>query len=71
MVTGEWSGTLCLTEPHAGTDLGLMRTKAEPVKGRSLTGAGKNGVLWPIFSELQKATQAASDHAALFVDLDL
>ena len=30
MVTGEWSGTMNLTEPHAGTDLGLMRTKAEP-----------------------------------------
>lgn len=30
MVTGEWSGTMCLTEPHCGTDLGLVRTKAEP-----------------------------------------
>jgi len=27
---GEWSGTMNLTEPHCGTDLGLMRTKAEP-----------------------------------------
>ena len=28
---GEWTGTMCLTEPHCGTDLGLLRTKAEPV----------------------------------------
>ncbi|HRN06379.1 MAG TPA: acyl-CoA dehydrogenase C-terminal domain-containing protein, partial [Ottowia sp.] len=26
----EWTGTMCLTEPHCGTDLGLLRTKAEP-----------------------------------------
>ena len=30
MVTGEWSGTMCLTEPHCGTDLGLIKTKALP-----------------------------------------
>jgi alkylation response protein AidB-like acyl-CoA dehydrogenase len=30
MVSGEWSGTMCLTEPHCGTDLGLLRTKAVP-----------------------------------------
>lgn len=30
MVTGEWTGTMCLTEPQCGTDLGLVRTKAEP-----------------------------------------
>jgi alkylation response protein AidB-like acyl-CoA dehydrogenase len=30
MVSGKWSGTMNLTEPHCGTDLGLMRTKAEP-----------------------------------------
>ena len=29
MVSGEWTGTMCLTEPHCGTDLGLMRTRAE------------------------------------------
>ncbi|MCJ8146199.1 acyl-CoA dehydrogenase C-terminal domain-containing protein [Acinetobacter sp. A3.8] len=28
--SGEWSGTMCLTEPHAGTDLGIIKTKAEP-----------------------------------------
>jgi alkylation response protein AidB-like acyl-CoA dehydrogenase len=30
LVSGAWSGTMVLTEPHAGTDLGLMRTRAEP-----------------------------------------
>jgi alkylation response protein AidB-like acyl-CoA dehydrogenase len=30
MTSGEWTGTMCLTEPHCGTDLGMMRTKAEP-----------------------------------------
>ncbi|MCB1831493.1 MAG: acyl-CoA dehydrogenase family protein, partial [Gammaproteobacteria bacterium] len=30
MVEGVWSGTMCLTESQAGTDLGLVRTKAEP-----------------------------------------
>ncbi|MEA1013070.1 acyl-CoA dehydrogenase C-terminal domain-containing protein [Sphingosinicella sp. LY1275] len=29
MVSGEWGGTMNLTEPHCGTDLGLLRTKAE------------------------------------------
>jgi alkylation response protein AidB-like acyl-CoA dehydrogenase len=28
--TAEWTGTMCLTEPHCGTDLGLLRTKAVP-----------------------------------------
>ena len=30
LTSGEWTGTMCLTEPHCGTDLGLLRTKAEP-----------------------------------------
>jgi len=30
MVTGKWTGTMNLTEPHAGTDLGLLKTRAEP-----------------------------------------
>jgi alkylation response protein AidB-like acyl-CoA dehydrogenase len=30
LVSGEWTGTMCLTEPHCGTDLGLLKTKAEP-----------------------------------------
>lgn len=28
--SGEWAGTMCLTEPHCGTDLGIMKTKAQP-----------------------------------------
>ncbi|WP_424951318.1 acyl-CoA dehydrogenase C-terminal domain-containing protein [Deinococcus sp.] len=28
LLSGEWTGTMCLTEPHCGTDLGLLRTKA-------------------------------------------
>src|SRR5690606_21910448 len=30
LTEGRWTGTMCLTEPHCGTDLGLLRTKAEP-----------------------------------------
>jgi alkylation response protein AidB-like acyl-CoA dehydrogenase len=30
MVAGKWTGTMNLTEPHAGTDLGLLKTRAEP-----------------------------------------
>lgn len=30
LVEGTWSGTMCLTEPHCGTDLGLIKTKADP-----------------------------------------
>lgn len=30
LTSGEWTGTMCLTEPHCGTDLGLLRTKADP-----------------------------------------
>ncbi|MGF7169132.1 alkylation response protein AidB-like acyl-CoA dehydrogenase [Sphingobium xanthum] len=30
MVSGEWTGTMNLTEPHSGTDLGLIKSKAEP-----------------------------------------
>ncbi len=30
MAAGVWSGTMCLTEPHCGTDLGLIKTRAEP-----------------------------------------
>ena len=32
LADGAWSGTMCLTEPHCGTDLGLIRTKAEPAE---------------------------------------
>jgi len=30
LTSGEWTGTMCLTESQCGTDLGLLRTKAEP-----------------------------------------
>ena len=30
LVSGQWAGTMCLTEPQAGTDLALLRTRAEP-----------------------------------------
>ncbi|CAJ0786502.1 MULTISPECIES: acyl-CoA dehydrogenase C-terminal domain-containing protein [Ralstonia] len=31
LVSGVWTGTMCLTEPHCGTDLGILRTRAEPL----------------------------------------
>ncbi len=36
MVSGKWGGTMNLTEPQCGTDLGLIRTRAEPQAGRLL-----------------------------------
>ncbi|RZU00507.1 acyl-CoA dehydrogenase C-terminal domain-containing protein [Rivibacter subsaxonicus] len=30
LTSGQWTGTMCLTEPHCGTDLGMLRSKAEP-----------------------------------------
>ena len=30
LISGRWTGTMCLTEAHCGTDLGLLKTKAEP-----------------------------------------
>ena len=30
LVSGQWTGTMCLTEPHCGTDLGLLRSRAVP-----------------------------------------
>jgi len=40
IISGQWSGTMCLTEPHCGTDLGLLKTKAEPTDdgGFAITG---------------------------------
>ena len=32
LASGEWSGTMCLTEPQAGTDLGLLTTRATPTE---------------------------------------
>ena len=39
--SGVWTGTMCLTESHCGTDLGLLRSKAEPVLGGSADGSYK------------------------------
>ncbi|MFZ1479992.1 MAG: acyl-CoA dehydrogenase C-terminal domain-containing protein [Paracoccaceae bacterium] len=41
MVACDWTGTMNLTEPHCGTDLGLMRTRAEPQKDGSYTITGQ------------------------------
>lgn len=30
LVSGQWTGTMCLTEPHCGSDLGMLKCKAEP-----------------------------------------
>ncbi|MCY7296073.1 acyl-CoA dehydrogenase family protein [Alteromonas sp. a30] len=35
LISGEWTGTMCLTEPQAGTDLALLNTKAEPAEDGS------------------------------------
>ena len=35
LVSGQWTGTMCLTEPHCGTDLGLLKTRAEPASDGS------------------------------------
>src|SRR5690606_34432634 len=47
MYTGEWAGAMDLTEPHAGTDLGLIRCKAEAQEDGSyrLTGS-KMFITW-------------------------
>jgi alkylation response protein AidB-like acyl-CoA dehydrogenase len=41
LVSGRWTGTMCLTEAHCGTDLGLLKTRAEPAPDGSyrITGA--------------------------------
>jgi alkylation response protein AidB-like acyl-CoA dehydrogenase len=41
MVSCDWTGTMNLTEPHCGTDLGLMRTKAEPQEDGSYKITGR------------------------------
>jgi alkylation response protein AidB-like acyl-CoA dehydrogenase len=40
LVSGRWTGTMCLTEPQAGSDLGLVRTRAEPAGDGSYTLTG-------------------------------
>jgi alkylation response protein AidB-like acyl-CoA dehydrogenase len=41
LTSGEWSGTMCLTEAHCGTDLGLLRTKAIPCEDAQTEGSYK------------------------------
>jgi alkylation response protein AidB-like acyl-CoA dehydrogenase len=41
LVSGEWTGTMCLTESHSGTDLGLLRSKAEPLADGSYRISGE------------------------------
>ena len=41
MTTGEWTGTMCLTEPHCGTDLGLIKTRAVPLSDGSYAITGQ------------------------------
>jgi alkylation response protein AidB-like acyl-CoA dehydrogenase len=40
MVSGKWTGTMNLTEPHCGTDLGLLKTRADPQPDGSYTISG-------------------------------
>ncbi len=40
LISGEWTGTMCLTEPHCGTDLGLLKTRAEPAADGSYSISG-------------------------------
>lgn len=40
LVAGEWTGTMCLTESHAGTDLGIIRSKALPAEDGSFSVSG-------------------------------
>ncbi len=40
VATGEWLATMCLTEPHAGSDLGLVRTRATPQADERYTLSG-------------------------------
>jgi alkylation response protein AidB-like acyl-CoA dehydrogenase len=36
LTAGQWTGTMCLTEAHCGTDLGIIKTRAVPAGGRQL-----------------------------------
>ena len=43
LADGSWSGTMCLTEPQCGTDLGLIRTRAEPGENSAYRITGTKG----------------------------
>jgi len=55
MYAGVWAGSMCLTEPHAGTDLGIIRTKAEPQADGSYKVSGTK-----IFIEHKMGIQASA-----------
>ncbi len=40
LVSGQWAGTMCLTEPHCGTDLGMLTTSATPADDGSYSVTG-------------------------------
>lgn len=44
LVSGEWTGTMCLTEAHAGSDLGIIRSKAEPNEDGSYAITGQKSL---------------------------
>ena len=49
LISGEWTGTMCLTEPQCGTDLRLIRSKAEPQEDGSYSLSGTK--IWITFGE--------------------
>ncbi len=49
LISGEWTGTMCLTEPQCGTDLRLIRSKAEPREDGSYSLSGTK--IWITFGE--------------------
>lgn len=49
LISGEWTGTMCLTEPQCGTDLGLISTKAEPLGDGAYKLTGTK--IWITFGE--------------------
>ena len=49
LVTGEWTGTMCLTEPQCGTDLGLITTTADPNDDGTYSLTGNK--IWITFGE--------------------
>jgi 3-(methylthio)propanoyl-CoA dehydrogenase len=48
IASGEWTCTMCLTEPQAGSDLSTLRTRAEPEMGQPETGQ-PDGAAWRLF----------------------
>jgi hypothetical protein len=58
LTSGQWTGTMCLTEPHCGTDLGLLRSKAEPI----LDGSGNGSAAASYRITGQKIFISAGEH---------